>query len=53
MVTVIRRTRHRVADVIAAVETIKMLDVPGSDPSVVAGMAKEMHWYAAEALCGA
>jgi len=53
VVTVIRRTRHRVADVIAAVETIKMLDVPGSDPSVVAGMAKEMHWYAAEALCGA
>ena len=27
--------------------------IPGRDSTLVEGMAKEMHWYAAEALCGA
>ncbi|MFN2452493.1 MAG: hypothetical protein ABR541_09085 [Candidatus Dormibacteria bacterium] len=50
---VVRRARHRVADIIAAVETVKTIPVPGREPGDVQGMAKEMHWYAAEALCGA
>ncbi|GAC1339694.1 MAG: hypothetical protein NVSMB29_07430 [Candidatus Dormibacteria bacterium] len=53
VVVIIRRTRHRVADFITAIDTIKTTRIPGKEASVVAAMAKEMHWYAAEALCGA
>ena len=49
----IKQTRHRVDDFVASIDTIRTTVVPGHDASVIRAMAREMHYYAAEALCGA
>ncbi|MGI8847109.1 MAG: DUF4388 domain-containing protein [Candidatus Dormibacteria bacterium] len=50
---IIRRTRPRVDEVVASIERIKALTISGHDTSVIRAMAREMHYLAAEQLCGA
>lgn len=53
IITIIQATPPTVDDFVQTIERIKNTEVPGYDPSVVRSMAREMHYYAAEALCGA
>jgi hypothetical protein len=49
---ILRRTRPSIPDVMAAIEAIKRVALPGFEPSVVQAMAREMHYHAAEYLSG-
>jgi hypothetical protein len=49
----IRKTRSSVDDFVATIDQIKVMAIAGHDPSVVRAMAREMHYHAAEYLCGA
>ncbi len=48
----LRRTRPSIQDVMATIEAIKHVDLPGFETSVVQAMAREMHYHAAEYLSG-
>jgi hypothetical protein len=48
----LRRTRPSIQDVMATIEAIKHVELPGFEPSVVQAMAREMHYHAAEYLSG-
>src|ERR1019366_6945698 len=48
----IRRTRPSIQDVMATIEAIKHIALPGFETSVVQAMAREMHYHAAEYLSG-
>ncbi len=48
----LRRTRPSIQDVMATIEAIKHVALPGFEPSVVQAMAREMHYHAAEYLSG-
>ena len=49
----IRSTPPSVDDFVRTIDTIKGMTIAGHDPSVVRAMAREMHYHAAEFLCGA
>ena len=46
------RTRPSIQDVMATIEAIKHIALPGFETSVVQAMAREMHYHAAEYLSG-
>ena len=48
----LRRTRPSIQDVMATIEAIKHVALPGFETSVVQAMAREMHYHAAEYLSG-
>jgi hypothetical protein len=48
----LRRTRPSIQDVMATIEAIKHIALPGFETSVVQAMAREMHYHAAEYLSG-
>jgi hypothetical protein len=48
----IRAARPGVDDFVAAIQSIASLDIPGHDNAVIRAMAREMHFRAAEVLCG-
>jgi hypothetical protein len=48
----IRGARPGVDDFVAAIQAISSLDIPGHENAVVRAMAREMHFRAAEVLCG-
>jgi hypothetical protein len=48
----LRRTRPSIQDVMATIEAIKHVTLPGFETSVVQAMAREMHYHAAEYLSG-
>jgi hypothetical protein len=48
----LQRARPTIADVMAAVDAIKNVALPGFEPSVVQAMAREMYYHAAEYLSG-
>jgi hypothetical protein len=48
----IRAARPGVDDFVAAIQSIASLDIPGHENAVVRAMAREMHFRAAEVLCG-
>jgi hypothetical protein len=48
----IRAARPGVDDFVAAIQGIASLDIPGHEHAVVRAMAREMHFRAAEVLCG-
>ncbi|MFI5313601.1 MAG: hypothetical protein ACHQ06_05540 [Candidatus Dormibacteria bacterium] len=50
--TAIRNARPGVDDFVAAIQAISSLDIPGHENAVVRAMAREMHFRAAEVLCG-
>ena len=49
----IERAHASIDDLVATIDTIRTLEVPGHDPTAVHAMAREMHQHAAERLCGA
>jgi len=53
VLTLLKRTRPSIDDFVATLDVIRTLDVDGYEPSVVHSMAREMHFHAAERLCGA
>jgi hypothetical protein len=48
----IRSARPGVDDFVAAIQAISSMDIPGHEHAVVRAMAREMHFRAAEVLCG-
>jgi hypothetical protein len=48
----LQRARPTIADVMAAIDSIKNVVLPGFEPSVVQAMAREMYYHAAEYLSG-
>jgi hypothetical protein len=48
----LRRTRPSIQDVMATIEAIQHVALPGFETSVVQAMAREMHYHAAEYLSG-
>jgi hypothetical protein len=44
--------RPGVHDFVAAIQAIASLDIPGHDDAAIRAMAREMHYRAAEVLCG-
>ena len=48
----LQRARPTIADVMAAINSIKNVALPGFEPSVVQAMAREMYYHAAEYLSG-
>ena len=48
----INQTKPALEDFVAVIDQIKTMTVAGHDPSVVRAMAREMHYHAAEYLCG-
>lgn len=48
----IRAARPGVDDFVAAIRAIASLDIPGHENAVIRAMAREMHFRAAEVLCG-
>ena len=48
----LERARPTIADVMATIDSIKDLALPGFEPSVVQAMAREMYYHAAEYLSG-
>ncbi len=53
IIAMIEATGSDVDDFVGTIDRIRNATVPGYDPSVIRSMAREMHYYAAEALCGA
>jgi hypothetical protein len=49
---VIAATRPGVDDFVAAIAAIGSMEIPGHEQAVVRAMAREMHFRAAEVLCG-
>jgi len=52
VIEMIQRTKPYIDDVMATIEAIKHLELPGHEPSVVQAMTREMHYHAAEYLSG-
>lgn len=48
----IRAARPGVDDFVAAIQAIASMEIPGHENAVVRAMAREMHFRAAEVLCG-
>jgi hypothetical protein len=48
----LQRARPTIADVMATIDSIKNVALPGFEPSVVQAMAREMYYHAAEYLSG-
>ena len=49
----IKNTRPTIDDFVSTLDVIRTMQVVGHEPSVVLAMAREMHYHAAERLCGA
>jgi hypothetical protein len=49
----IARTRSSVDDFVTTIDTIRSMEIPGCEPSLVEAMAREMQSRAAERLCAA
>jgi hypothetical protein len=49
---VILSARPGVDDFVAAIQVIASMDIPGHDNAAIRAMAREMHYRAAEVLCG-
>lgn len=50
---ILERTRPGVDEFVATIAAISSTEIPGHEASAVRAMAREMHYRAAEALCGA
>ena len=48
----IAQTRPSISALMATIDAIKSVELPGQEPSVVQAMAREMHYHAAEYLSG-
>ena len=48
----INQTKPSVDDFVSVIDQIKSMTIDGHDQSVVRAMAREMHYHAAEYLCG-
>jgi len=53
VIGLIEKTRPSVDDVVALIDTVRSLTVPGHESSVIAAMARELQVRAAERLCAA
>jgi hypothetical protein len=49
----IAAARPGVDDFVAAIASIRAMDIPGRESPIVRAMAREMHYYATEVLCAA
>jgi hypothetical protein len=49
---VIAAARPGVDDFVAAIVAIRVMEIPGRESPIVRAMAREMHYYATEILCG-
>jgi hypothetical protein len=49
----IAAARPGVDDFVAAIASIRTMDIPGRESPIVRAMAREMHYYATEVLCAA
>ncbi len=53
VVALIQQTRASVDDFVTMIDTVRSLDIPGCDRSLIEGMARELQVRAAERLCAA
>jgi hypothetical protein len=53
IVQLIAATPPTIDDIVALIDTVRAMHIPGLDPATLHGLARELHQHAAERLCGA